>query len=212
VGQAGAGRAAPAPYHHGDLRQALLAAAQDLLERQGAAALSLREVARAAGVSHNAPYRHFADREALLAALAAAGFARLAAEMEVAAATAPPAGRLRAAGRAYLGFAAAHRPLFLLMFGPGIRKSRHPALAEAAAGAMAVLQRAAAEGSPGAARAPRAAAIGAWALVHGLAHLIADGQIAEDPGADGHAALAAEAMAIYGAGLSAASPAGRQAR
>src|SRR2546422_330429 len=64
-------------YHHGDLPAALLRAAGKTLERRGIAALSLREAARRAGVSHNAPYRHFPDREALLAALAAEGFAHL---------------------------------------------------------------------------------------------------------------------------------------
>src|SRR2546428_5567598 len=64
-------------YHHGNLRTALLRAAGERLEKQGITALSLREAARRVGVSHNAPYRHFADREALLAALAAQGFEML---------------------------------------------------------------------------------------------------------------------------------------
>lgn len=202
-----------APYHHGDLRRALLDAAEAVLDRGGQAVLSLREVARAAGVSHNAPYRHFADREALLAALAAEGFARLAAALSDAAAAAPEGGRLRAAGHAYLRFARAHRALYLLMFGPEIRKPAHPALAEAAGAAMAAL-RAAGEadrgtdgpgtdgrGGAGDARGARHAAVGAWALVHGLAHLIADGQLSEDLAADGHAALSEDVLATYGAGL-----------
>lgn len=212
-----------APYHHGDLRRALLDAAEAMLERGGQAALSLREVARAAGVSHNAPYRHFADREALLAALAAGGFARLAGALADAATAAEEGGRLRAAGHAYLRFARVHRALYLLMFGPEIRKPAHPALAEAAGAAMAAL-RAAGEadrgtdgpgtdgpgtdgpgtdgrGGPLDARGARHAAVGAWALVHGLAHLIADGQLSEDLAADGHAALSEDVLATYGAGL-----------
>jgi AcrR family transcriptional regulator len=205
------GRAAPGatPYHHGDLRRALLQAAEELLERGGGhAALSLREVARAAGVSHAAPYRHFADREALLAALAADGFARLADALTAAAAAAPEGGRTRAAGRAYLRFARAHRALYLLMFGPEIRKSAHPALAEAAGAAMAALRgageadRGAADrGGSGEAARARHAMVGAWALVHGLAHLIADGQLAEDLAADDYMALSEDVLATYGAGL-----------
>jgi AcrR family transcriptional regulator len=70
-----------AAYHHGDLRRALLAASLDLVDEGGIGALSLREVARKAGVSHNAPYHHFRDRGSLLAALAEEGFAELAREM-----------------------------------------------------------------------------------------------------------------------------------
>ncbi|WP_135469998.1 TetR/AcrR family transcriptional regulator [Crenalkalicoccus roseus] len=192
---------AAAPYHHGDLRRALLAIAEQRLARDGPAALSLREIARAAGVSHNAPYRHFPDREALLAALAAEGFRRLAAALAEAAAGAPPGERLRATGRAYLGFARDHRALYLLMFGPGLDKGAHPPLREAARAALDVLHAAvAAAGLPPGARA-RHAAIGAWALVHGLAHLIADGQIPGEPSAGGHAALVADALGAYAAGL-----------
>ena len=64
-------------YHHADLRAALLASAAQILEEQGVASLSLREVARRAGVSHNAPYRHFPDRDSLLAQMAAEGFGQL---------------------------------------------------------------------------------------------------------------------------------------
>ncbi|MEJ2173944.1 MAG: helix-turn-helix domain containing protein, partial [bacterium] len=69
-------------YHHGDLRFEILRAAGEILEEQGVAGLSLREAARRAGVSHNAPYRHFADRDVLLAALAAEGFAQLGQALE----------------------------------------------------------------------------------------------------------------------------------
>lgn len=95
-------------YHHGDLRPSLLRAAAKLLEKEGRDALSLRDLARRAGVSHNAPYRHFADRQALLAALAAEGFALLAAELE---------GRpWREQAMAYLRFALANPERFTLMF------------------------------------------------------------------------------------------------
>jgi AcrR family transcriptional regulator len=194
---------ATAPYHHGDLRRALLDAAERLLVRQGAAALSLREVARAAGVSHNAPYRHFPDREALLAALAAAGFERLRETLVTAIAEAAGPHPMRAAGRAYLHFARENRALYLLMFGSEIRKSAHPDLMRAAASAMAVLQTAmpARDKAPAMSPRTRRLAVGAWALVHGLAHLIADSQVAEDLVADGGDAVAEEALAAYGAAL-----------
>ena len=75
----------PRSYHHGNLKQALLEASLDLIRKAGAGAFTLREVARRAGVSHNAPYRHFRDKEELLAALAAEGFDRLTAAMTKAA-------------------------------------------------------------------------------------------------------------------------------
>lgn len=161
-----------ATYHHADLRSALLAAARRMLERDGPAALSLREVARRAGVSHNAPYRHFADRAALLAALAAEGFDTLAARMRAAAEKAVPARRLGASGGAYVRFALGEPNLFRLMFGGLVRGRDHPELAAAGARAYAVLQ---GETAASPAAAPRAVA--AWAIVHGLAHLLLDEQI-----------------------------------
>src|SRR5690349_3579164 len=103
-------------YHHGDLRPALLKAAGRVLEKEGPAALSLRELARRAGVSHNAPYRHFADREALLAALAADGFRMLGEVLGVASS--------RHRGEAYVRFALEHPQLFRLMFGGHLSNSR----------------------------------------------------------------------------------------
>jgi AcrR family transcriptional regulator len=184
-------------YHHGNLRASLIAAAETLLEKAGLEGVSLREAARTAGVSHNAPYRHFANREALLAAVAAGGFARLAAAMDAA------GGGSRAAGRAYLAFAAAHPALYRLMFGPGLAKDAHPELRAAAEAAMRPLR------AIGAAGASRQAAVGMWALLHGLAVLLADGQLADDLAARPEE-LAEAALATYGAGLRAApaAPAG----
>jgi AcrR family transcriptional regulator len=159
-------------YHHADLRPALLAAARRMLERDDPAALSLREVARRAGVSHNAPYRHFADRAALLAALAAEGFDALTARMRDAAGAAMPARRLAASGAAYVRFALDEPNLFGLMFGGLVRGRDHPALAAAGARAYSVLQ---AESGAAPEAGPRAVA--AWAMVHGLAHLLLDEQI-----------------------------------
>jgi AcrR family transcriptional regulator len=106
------------PYHHGHLRAALLAEAERTLSEDGIEALSLRELARRAGVSHAAPRRHFADRQALLDALAEAGFTRLADEVRTAIDDADgdyPA-RLRAAAAAYVRFATRDAALTELMF------------------------------------------------------------------------------------------------
>jgi AcrR family transcriptional regulator len=162
-----------ATYHHADLRPALLAAARRLLERGGPAALSLREVARRAGVSHNAPYRHFADRAALLAAVAAEGFDALSARMHDAAANAATERRLSAIGAAYVRFALDAPNLFRLMFGGLVRSADHADLAVAGARAYAALTAEAKSEKPSPTR-----AVAAWATVHGLAHLLLEGQIA----------------------------------
>jgi len=128
------------PYHHGNLRTALLEAAERTLRERGAQALSLRELAREVGVSHGAPRRHFPDRQALLDALAEDGFERLGAELRDAAGTAggefEP--RLRAIAAAYIRFATEDAALLELMFAG---KHRAPAgeLAEAAERAFAVM-------------------------------------------------------------------------
>jgi AcrR family transcriptional regulator len=121
------------PYHHGHLRDTLLAEAERTLREQGAGQLSLRDLARQIGVSHAAPRRHFADRQALLDALAGAGFARLADEVAAAIEDAGPdfRARLRATGAAYVRFATEDTALMELMF---TVKSAHPAGEGATAG------------------------------------------------------------------------------
>jgi AcrR family transcriptional regulator len=162
-----------AAYHHGDLRAAILAAAAEILEKEGLAALSLREVARRAGVSHNAPYRHFPERESLLAALAADGFALLAETQREAAG----AQGLRGMGEAYVRFALEHPQRFLLMFGGAVQISKHPDLREVATRTFEGLSGALADRAAGA-RGASDASVAAWALVHGLAHLLMDERIA----------------------------------
>lgn len=144
-------------YHHGDLTAALLRTAGQMLEKQGLAALSLREVARRSGVSHNAPYRHFPDRESLLAALVRDGFEMLAEAIEKR--------PRREMGEAYVDFALAHPQRFRLMFG-GLVPLEHRDRR-----AYESLQKAFVDLG---AHAPYAAAA-AWGLVHGLAHLLLDG-------------------------------------
>jgi AcrR family transcriptional regulator len=160
-------------YHHGDLPAALIAAARAILAEDGAEALSLRAVARRAGVSAMAPYRHFPDKEALLAAVAADGFREFAAALEAADGAAPPGEALLAQGAAYVRFACAHPALFRLMFGPP-RNGAHPKLKHDEALAHSVLARRVAAETPEPLRATRTLAC--WSLVHGLASLIIDGQ------------------------------------
>lgn len=114
----------PRPYHHGDLRAALLTSAERTLREKGAGALSLRELARDTGVSHAAPGRHFKDKQALLDALALDGYERL--NQSLTTAGALPAHsleeRMTALARAYLGFAVDHPELLELMFA----RKHHP--------------------------------------------------------------------------------------
>lgn len=182
------------PFHHGDLRHTLIEATAELIERDGPASVSLREAARIAGVSHNAPYRHFPTREALLAAVAAYGFRQLRIAFEEAAAA--PENRILALGQGYVRFASAHPGLFRLMFGSGLDRQSHPDLAQAAQDAFGVLQRATLDrGSPS----PRDAALGAWALVHGLSYLIVDNQLTQDLQEDAASGRLLERIAaIYG--------------
>jgi AcrR family transcriptional regulator len=162
-------------YHHGNLEVALTRAAGKILEKEGVEALSLRQVARRAGVSHNAPYRHFSDREALLAALAEEGFELLGAAQRKAAA----AGGLRAMGEAYIQFALRNPQRFRLMFGGRISIARHAQLHEVATKAFDGLSGALSKQLPEA-QGARDASIAAWALVHGLAQLLLGGRIAAE--------------------------------
>jgi AcrR family transcriptional regulator len=161
-------------YHHGDLRRHLIAIAREIVASKGPAGVSLREAARIAGVSHNAPYRHFESREHLLSAVAAEGFRELEGELKSAASKVTQDQRLNAIGRAYLRFALNNRGLYLLMFGSELDKTGNDELAEASRAAFAQLDAsiAARGGSE-----PSAGATAAWAFVHGLAHLIIDEQI-----------------------------------
>ena len=200
------------PYHHGDLRRALVAAARALLEEAGPEALSLRDVARRVGVSHNAPYRHFPTRQALLAAVAAEGFAALSARMAAVPAApgpgvppglAPPG--LAAGFRCYLGFARDLPGLFRLMFDGTVEKSADPALSAASEQSYDGLRRAVHRIAPAA---DRAAVVTVWTQMHGLALVTISGQLADDLVRDGGLdRLADRAAAILEAGLrSAGSP------
>jgi AcrR family transcriptional regulator len=213
-------RPQPAPlreaYHHGDLPRALVRAATQLIEHAGPAALTLREAARLAGVSVAAPYRHFADREALLAAVLTQGFGDLADRTEAARTAAPDALQgLRAVGLSYVGFAAERPSIYRLMFGPECDKAQHPALMAAGQRALGVLVQAVRDAQaagrvpPGP---PELVALAGWSLCHGLASLHADGLLAATlPVRVDTAAEALVDMLLAGAARPAAVPA-RHAR
>ena len=175
------------PYHHGDLRRALVDAALALVSEEQDWGFSLREVARRAGVSHNAPYKHFADKRDLLAAVAAAGFEALRARLLAAVAQTRSAdAALLAIGMAYMRFGLENPAHYRLMFGPTLTAAEGglPAVtAQAAAGAKMVLQEAVLRGaqegcfaaSPDNQAELDLAALTAWSLVHGLTMLAIDG-------------------------------------
>ena len=168
-------------YHHGDLREALLTAAEALLAERGAEAFTLRECARRAGVSHAAPAHHFGDARGLLTALAARGFDRMAALMEAYRSEAPDDAvqRLRAVGQAYIDFALAHRAHFQLMFGSDRLDRADAALQQAGGRCAAPLETAMAEVLHTLGLAPDSLPqrlLLAWAAVHGFATLVIEGQ------------------------------------
>jgi AcrR family transcriptional regulator len=169
-------------YHHGDLRRALVDAALAIVKETGAGALSLRDLARKAGVSHAAPYRHFRSREALLVALATEGFVGLGAAMEArAAGLSDPIARFTAIGVGYVLHAVEHPGHFRVMFSRELHEGiEDPDLAAAAEPTLRVLvETIAAAQAAGLMREgdPRALAIPAWSMVHGLAMLLVDRQL-----------------------------------
>ena len=163
-------------YHHGDLRNALIQAATTVLVEKGAAALSLREVARVAGVSHAAPYRHFRDKAALLRVLAQGGFERLTAAINTAAENSPhnPEQKLIEAGVAYVRNALQHPEITRLMFAATIEPPQDRAYLVASAASYEALLDIIREGiEQGSFRQqpPQQLVLVAWASMHGLAML-----------------------------------------
>ena len=170
-------------YHHGDLRFALLQAAKEILQEEGVEQLTLRETARAVGVSHAAPYRHFADKTELLAELATEGFYHLKEALHL---DEPATGgdHLEELGFAYVSFAIQNSHLYRLMFGPHLQdKTPYPKLEQAAEDTFATLvdflQRGQDQGyfKTGDSR---ERGIVLWSLMHGLANLVIDGQVAPE--------------------------------
>jgi AcrR family transcriptional regulator len=174
---------AASPYHHGALHDALLKAAERVLERDGLSGLTLRAVAREAGVSHAAPTHHFGDLTGLVSELAAIGYRQFNAAMIAAGASPLEQGMARA--HAYVGFARAHPGMYGLMFRTERLDMKRPALHEAANAAFAELADAVGasrhehieEAAPSLDQA--AAIVRAWSLLHGFTTLLLDGRLSD---------------------------------
>jgi AcrR family transcriptional regulator len=174
-------------YHHGNLREALIQAAQDLIGAKGPAGFTIAEAARLAGVSPAAPYRHFRDAESLLAEVATRGFDRFRDRLAAALAASPtdPARAAEAVGRAYLGFAREEPALYAAMFEARVAREPYPDLQAASDRAFAVL-RALAERLTSATRTqPRPPALmialHLWSLAHGIASLFGRPDVSRRP-------------------------------
>jgi AcrR family transcriptional regulator len=165
------------PYHHGNLKEALLNAALALISEVGPQAFTLREVARRAGVSHNAPYRHFRDKDELLAIVAVQGFERLTVAMKRSAARGSTAEeRFRLCGRGYVSFALRWPQHFLVMFDLPSSRDKYPEYAEAGDEAFATLLAFIVEYQEAGVLSPEdpePLALMAWSMVHGIAKLAA---------------------------------------
>ena len=172
------------PYHHGDLRRALIHAALALVAEHGPAALSLREVARQAGVSHAAPAHHFGNKAGLLTAIAAEGYRILAAALG-------EAGGFQEQGVAYVVFATEHPAHFAVMRAPDLLHADDPDLTAARDDAGRQLSGGVTAGMH---TVDAAAPVAAWALVHGLASLLLEGNVRPGPGED----VASLARAVTG--------------
>jgi AcrR family transcriptional regulator len=170
------------PYHHGALKEAMLTAAERILQEEGIDALTLRRAAREAGASHAAPKNHFGDLTGLLSELAAIGYQKICAVIRAQAAEGTDSQRLLALGRGYIEFARENAALFLLMFRSHRLDHSNPVLKEAVQGAFDVLISAVLGYLPEAGRSDlslsEAARIASsWARVHGIAMLLLDGHL-----------------------------------
>jgi len=179
---AGRGRraAGDTPYHHGDLHEALLKAAERVLERDGLAGLTLRAVAREAGVSHAAPTHHFGDLTGLLSELAAIGFRMFNVAMVAARASEThPMMKAMATAKAYVVYAQAHPDMYSLMFRNERIDMTRPSLHEAASASFQGLANSAgASGEAETLSLEQAAVIARnWSLVHGFTMLLLDGRL-----------------------------------
>lgn len=166
------------PYHHGSLKEALVAAGIDILDTRGLEALSLRAIAAHVGVSHTAPKNHFGSLKGLLTAIAAEGFRRHRAYMLLGVQGDDPKGRQFAAMRGYIRFASDHPQLFRLMFSPALCAMDDPELSAAAAdsyGILAGIAKGLDWDKSSAPDADRRSELMLWSLVHGYAMLSLSG-------------------------------------
>ena len=179
-----------------NLRRTLLDASLDLITAEGLEGFSMREVARRAGVSHQAPYHHFPDREAIMAAIVAEGFQGLR-DRSLAAFDGinDPHARFTAIGRAYVDFALSHPAHFKLMFrSEHVREDRHDEARACAQGAYDVLESVARDVAAATGHGEREVALTAWSMVHGLSTLMLEGKL--DKAASSQAARNAAAQGV----------------
>lgn len=185
-------------YHHGNLRDALLTAAVQILDTDGIDGLSLRALAKATGVTQAAPYSHFRDKEELLAAVAEGGFQRLALQMAEDATGAPTvAVRIEKLISSYIRFAVENKAMFQVMFGRELADmKKFPTLAMTAGKCYSLISSALA--SKDGAGDTRLTAAAVWSLCHGLTTLVTEGKI--DPqsfGASGTDELVRKSVALF---------------
>jgi AcrR family transcriptional regulator len=208
------GRGGRRGYHHGNLREALIGAALDLISQKGPAGFTFAEAARQAGVSPAAPYRHFRDRDALIADVAHQGFERFGQRLAAAwdEGRPSPMAALDRLGRAYLGFARDEPAYFSAMFESGVAVAKHPALHEASERAFGVLRQACeaiAATLPAGKRPPALMlALHIWSLSHGIASLFARGDPARRSLPMSPEDLLEAAMLVYLQGLGITPPTG----
>lgn len=170
-------------YHHGDLKNALIQAGIDILSKEGLAGLSLRKVALRANVSHSAPYAHFSDKQALIAAISTEGFNQLHAELSAAIGESAndPEQKLFAAARAFVTFALTSKDAFKIMFSGVIEKEKdYPAFVEASQRTFRLVVDVVIDCQrsgllpPGQ---PELIAVSIWGQIHGVVSLALEGQI-----------------------------------
>lgn len=170
-------------YHHGDLKNALIKAGVEILAKEGVGGLSLRKVAQRAGVSHNAPYSHFPDKQSLIAAISTEGFKQLYAELDAAVLSYPhhPKRQLQEGAWAYVQFAMNNTDTFKIMFSGVLEKEKeYPAFVEISRQTfdrVVDVVRACQEAGLLRSTPPEIAAVTVWGQIHGIVSLILEGQI-----------------------------------
>ena len=170
-------------YHHGDLKNALIKAGVEILAKEGIDGLTLRKVAQRAGVSHNAPYSHFSDKQSLIAAISTEGFKHLYDELDAAVLSYPgdPKRQLQEGVWAYVQFAMNNTDTFKIMFSGVLEKEKeYPAFVEVSRmtfNRVVDIVRACQEGGILSTTPPELMAVSVWGQIHGIISLILEGQI-----------------------------------
>jgi len=189
------------PYHHGSLKEALIAAGIEILEQRGLESLSLRAIAAHVGVSHTAPKNHFGSLKGLLTAMATIGFHRHVAMMRAGAEGGDAKARQKAAMQGYVNFARAHPQLFRLMFSPALCDHDNRDLTAAAResyGVLADIARGLDWDKAGARLADRRAELMLWSQVHGFATLLLSGMVTGTATGTGESLDIADIMPDFG--------------